>query len=252
MLYCRVRFDIGIDIYVFILYVLSGMGQEIQSIFLFEAIEKAIQTYIFETSRKTLSAHMSKYTIHLVAMAITVLAAIAWLPFVLLAPSAKKLHPAARVMGAIAGVIAIYVALQRDTYLPFLGDTALPASLLQATSPVNGNVSMTLTGLPPHAKVVYWAALPRTRAADGSMTNPAEPVGPIQAYGEYTNGGVTIVRHDGTALLTFVCPQSYHINRIGFDKILPKHVHYRYELAGSSGSPGMMSRVFTQKVNCDA
>ena len=171
------------------------------------------------------------------AILLVVLSSIAWL---FVAFIKTDLHIGVRLILAVIGAVALIVAMQRDLYLPFLGEMALPAQLLNPM-PTRGNVSMILRNVPKNAKIVYWAALPGNRASN-------ENNGPVEAYGEYVNGGIVSAGGDGTATLTFDCPQSYTVNRLGFDKVLPKHVHYRYEVQGKNG---MMSRIHTQNVTCD-
>lgn len=181
---------------------------------------------------------MSKQVVWMVAVAIVVLSSISWIGVAFIR---ADLNIFLRIILVVVGVVALLVGIQRDLYLPFLGETVLPAHLL-ISSPANGNVAMVLRNVPANVKVLYWAALPSRPAVPGAL-------GPKEAYGEYVNGGVVMSRADGTAAITLECPQSYTVNRLGFDKVLPKHVHYRYEVVGKTG---IMSRVFTQPVKCAA
>lgn len=142
-----------------------------------------------------------------------------------------------RIVMIIIGILAILVMANRDVYLPFLGPCAIPSSALPLTES-RGNVTMTLSNLPPNTKVIYWAA------------NPSKKNGknPWSAYKNYANGGVTMSDDRGNATLSLMCPQRYTINRLGFDKLLPKHLHYRFE---SKEYPGMLSRVYTEDIDCD-
>jgi uncharacterized membrane protein YuzA (DUF378 family) len=59
----------------------------------------------------------------------------------------------------LVGVAILFVAMDRDTYLPFLGPMVAPCSVLQDQSPPGAtkNIKVTVT---PHTKVLYWAAEP--------------------------------------------------------------------------------------------
>jgi hypothetical protein len=138
----------------------------------------------------------------------------------------------------IVGAFSVYLLSNRDMYLPFLGETVFPLGILNVTEQ-KGNVHFKLANLPPNTNVVYWAALPKKNEA---MALPSK------AYGNYENGGVVASDHQGNAHLSFECPQSYVVGRLGFKHILPKHVHYRYQLPQKKG---ILSRVFTEKISCE-
>lgn len=128
----------------------------------------------------------------------------------------------------------LYLGLRRDTYLPFLGQTVLPPTLLKADAvPENANSQATIE-LPwakDGTKVLYWAASPAKEVVST----------PKLAYAEYSNSGIAIVK-DGKATLKFVCPAKYNVG--AFDKTLNKHVHYRIVK-----EDGMLGRVKTTWVS---
>lgn len=140
-----------------------------------------------------------------------------------------------KVLFFFALLAVIYLGLQRDTYLPFLGQTVLPPTLLKSDAvPENAN-SQAIVELPSvkdGTKVLYWAA------------NPAKEVvtTPQLAYAEYSNSGITIVK-DGKATLKFICPAKYNVGT--FNKTLNQHVHYRIVKDN-----GMLSRINTTWVSC--
>jgi hypothetical protein len=82
---------------------------------------------------------------------------------------------------------AVVLAIQRDTYLPFLGHTVMPEPITGFTQ-AETLISKKISGLPPNVKVMYWAALPSETVID----NPSD------AYGDYSNQGVTKTDDNGT------------------------------------------------------
>jgi hypothetical protein len=142
-----------------------------------------------------------------------------------------------RIVMMIVGILAVIIMPNRYMYLPFLGQTALPASVLQDTEP-KGNVILALDRLPPNIKVIFWAASRDFDADDKKVI-----IGPRRAYDASVNGGITTSNDAGVAHVTIFCPQKYSVNRLGIDKVLPRHIHFRYELPG-----GLFSSVQTLQV----
>jgi uncharacterized membrane protein YuzA (DUF378 family) len=132
----------------------------------------------------------------------------------------------ARIVFVAVGVAAALVAGRRDTYLPFLGETVMPCSLLQERIPDHADTQVTVHSLTPGAKVLFWAAEPETAG-----------LGRIQdwrkAYLEYSNAGVTTADADGRAILRIRKPQSYKVPVKG---PLVAHVHWR--VCGADGLLG--------------
>jgi hypothetical protein len=165
-------------------------------------------------------------------MFVILLSSTAWLFIGLLA---GDLNWFLRIALILIGILPLLVMPKRDTYLPFLGDMALPSSALSATK-LEGNVLIQLVNLPPNSKVIYWAANPGT----DPKTSPKK------AYAGHFNGGVSITDNKGTAQIAISCPQNYTVNRFGIDKVLPKHVHFRYELPDKNG---LFSRIETKLID---
>jgi hypothetical protein len=140
-----------------------------------------------------------------------------------------------RLVMVIVGVLALIIMPNRDMYLPFLGETALPASVLQDTVP-RGNVILALDNLPPNSKVIFWAA---------NEAPPHSIQGPSEAYDNSLNGGIATASEEGVAHVTLYCPQQYKVSRLGIDKVLPRHIHFRYEVPWKKG---MFSSVQTLQV----
>lgn len=134
----------------------------------------------------------------------------------------------------IASVVAVGVfAVRRDYFLPFLGDTVMPCSLLgEERAPEGADTSVRVDVGRPGATVAYWAA-----------EHNGEGVNPWVAYREYSNAGVAKADADGWATLRVRRPVAYATPGV-FSPQLPEHVHYRV----CSAVPGMMERVETVPV----
>lgn len=131
-------------------------------------------------------------------------------------------------------IAAIYLASQRDTYLPFLGNCVLPPTMLKENATPEHANTQAIVDIPwavDGTKVIYWAA------------NPSKEVilKPRIAYHGFENSGITTVK-DGKAILKLECPANY---QVGYGKELNKHVHYRIVK-----NNGMLGRVHTKWVDC--
>lgn len=113
-----------------------------------------------------------------------------------------------------AAVAAIWLAIRKDSYLPFLGETFLPPSALLVASPDYADTSVVVAVDPRAARVVYWAPnnQPGTTASS-----------PQEAYGKFENAGAAVVV-DGKATLRVRTPGSY---KTPVGKLMRPHVHYR-------------------------
>jgi hypothetical protein len=121
------------------------------------------------------------------------------------------------VLAVLIALAAIWVGSQRDSYLPFLGESVIPCSVLSDKIPDHADVEVTVDHLKPGAKVIFWAAEPAT-----------EGLGKIKdwqhAYLELANAGVATVSAAGTATLRIRKPQPYTVPLMGR---LESHVHWR-------------------------
>jgi uncharacterized membrane protein YuzA (DUF378 family) len=123
----------------------------------------------------------------------------------------------ARIVYVVIGLAALYVAFQRETYLPFLGETVIPCAVLQAQVPEHADTDVAVHGLVPGAKVLYWASEPAT---DGlARINDWR-----KAYLEFANAGVAVVDEAGHVVLRIRKPQPYAVPLKGR---LEAHVHWR-------------------------
>jgi len=136
---------------------------------------------------------------------------------------------AARAIYGLIGFAALMIMFDRDTYLPFLGETVMPASVLAERLPAGASVAIKVR-VPPGSKVMYWAAEPATEGLE-LMKDWRE------AYQTFENAGVTHADSRGNAILKVRPPQAYSVP---FRGRLDPHVHYRV-----CHPDGMMGRVET-------
>ena len=130
-------------------------------------------------------------------------------------------------------ISALYLAFDRTTWLPFLGETVLPETLIPVKEHV-GKDKVTVK-VAPNTKVAYWAALPKSADRD----NDKDPTVDV-AYDGYTNSGVVMSDADGNAVLTFDKGSDYIVPS---GRTISSHVHYR-ELRGKYGIIGPVCSVF--------
>lgn len=134
-----------------------------------------------------------------------------------------------RIIFGLVGVAAIALLFHRDTYLPFLGETVMPCSVLAEKTPDGADTTVSIN-VEPGAKVLFWAAEPGME--------PLEQVNSWQeAYLKFANAGVTTADSNGLATLRVRHPQPYTVPLKG---TLQPHVHYRVCHGG-----GMMDPVQT-------
>ena len=144
-------------------------------------------------------------------------------------------------------VCALYLAFQRNTWLPFLGESVMPSALVPLkTNPGNTVVEVRVK---PEAKVVYWSAKPKdevtSKLKDEVTSKPKgevtmKPVEVKSAYDDYGNSGVTQANIDGIAKLSFNKGTDYQVPG---GKIIKSHVHYR-EMDLEYGMMGPVQTVY--------
>ena len=135
-------------------------------------------------------------------------------------------------------LIAIWVGIKRETYLPFLGECVIPHTVLKNGSNVVGDKLVELTIDAPEAKqIVWWGS--NQYNPEQSDINTA-----LKAYGDYMNSGVTEVVN-GIAKIAFLCPQEYTVKKHFVTKTLKKHIHYR-----EVNNTGMIGAIKTVNVDC--
>jgi hypothetical protein len=148
---------------------------------------------------------------HLLAMGVLVVGSI------IVALFYTKRTLAAAALAVLTVMAALYVGFRRDTYLPFLGETVMPCSLLKETMPEHADTEVTVSGLEPGAKVLYWASEPATEGL-------ARIKDWQRAYLEFANAGVTRVDAAGHVTMRIRRPQPYTVPLKGR---LEAHVHWR-------------------------
>ena len=136
----------------------------------------------------------------------------------------------ARVIFGLVGLAALYVMFSRDTYLPFLGETVMPCSVLAEKTPDGADTTVHVN-VEPGAKVLFWASEPSADALKEINTWQ-------EAYLKFANAGVTTADSSGKALLRVRSPQPYTVPLKG---TIQPHVHYRVCRGG-----GMMDSVQTK------
>ena len=169
----------------------------------------------------------TRHLVYLVAIAVLVGGSI------LVALLQRRVTVAAAI-AILAAIAALYVGLNRDTYLPFLGEAVIPCSLLKEQIPEHADTEVTVSGLTPGAKVLYWAAEPSQEGLDHLKDWQ-------KAYLEFANAGVARVTADGHVVLRIRRPQPYTVPLKGR---LEAHVHWRVCKDG-----GMVGPVQTTPVN---
>lgn len=131
------------------------------------------------------------------------------------------------------GLAALSIAFYRDTYLPFLGPTVFPCTLVKDHTPSEADIRTSIK-LKPGVKVLFWAAEPETK--DLATINDWR-----KAYLGYNNSGVATADNDGNVTLAVRKPQPY---MVPFKGMLTPHIHYRV-----CGDNGMLGRVETIKLD---
>lgn len=122
-----------------------------------------------------------------------------------------SIHKIIYALFAISGII---LAIDRTTWLPFLGDAVMPSSLVPLKT--NAGDTSVEVHVEPGAKVAYWAA----KKPKGTDQVPLVQT----AYDDFSNSGVVVANDLGVATLSFdkgtdyVVPSGKHIS---------SHVHYR-------------------------
>lgn len=134
----------------------------------------------------------------------------------------------------LVGISALAIMFDRDTYLPFLGPTIVPCSVLETRDPPGATREVKLN-VGPNVKIIYWAAEPSSGEKLNSWKN---------AYLDYQNAGVAVSNGNGEAVLKIREPQSY---KVPFKGKLAPHVHYR--VCGNGNDAGWMGKINTVTLN---
>jgi uncharacterized membrane protein YuzA (DUF378 family) len=133
----------------------------------------------------------------------------------------------------LVGVAALSMLFNRDTYLPFLGETVLPCTTIPERVPPGATKELRVPA-PAGSKILYWAAEP-------AMEELKQIPDWQQAYNKYENAGVTTTDSTGIAILKVRNPQPYKVPLKGQ---LPPHVHFR--ICDGTGMLGRVKTVFVE------
>ena len=141
---------------------------------------------------------------------------------------------ASRIFFIVVALAALYVGVSRDSYLPFLGQTVMPSSILTERTPEKADLKVRILA-PKGRKVLYWASNPE-KDAKAPLKDWRE------AYGQFENAGVALAGDDGSALLQVQRPQSYWVPP---GRKLEPHVHYR--ICSDDGMMGPVRSLFIEE-----
>lgn len=136
-----------------------------------------------------------------------------------------------RIVYVLVGLAAVSIMFNRDTYLPFLGDTVLPCTTIPERVPPGATKELRVPA-PAGSKILYWAAEP---ALEELKQIPDWQ----QAYNKFENAGVTTTDSTGIAILKVRAPQPY---TVPFKGRIEPHVHFR--ICDGSGMLGRIKTVY--------
>ena len=130
----------------------------------------------------------------------------------------------------LAGIFAIFIAFNRDTWLPFLGKSVFP-SIFVPLKKIEGNTTITVN-VKPNVKVAYWASKPSLKEDQ-----------PVKlAYDDYSNSGVVMSDNNGVAIISINKGPGYYVPSGNYIK---SHVHYR-ELSDDYAMMGPVRTIYLQ------
>ena len=128
-----------------------------------------------------------------------------------------------KIIYILVALSAVKLMLDRDTWLPFLGKSVLPCSLIPMRE-IKGDTVVTVN-VKPNTRVAYWASLPQKSDVIPDV---------VTAYGDYSNAGVVMSDATGKAMLVINKGTDYDVRYRLFNKRIKRHVHYR-ELCDTFG-----------------
>lgn len=188
----------------------------------------------------------SQYVVHMILVALVLVGALNWgfhafgynLVEMLnrfLSGVFKRRLSLNTIIYVVVALSALVLAFQRDTWLPFLGDSVLPGAVVPEKK--NSGDTTVDVHVKPGAKVAYWAAKPDV---DGGADKSDDSVPKVRdAYAHFENSGVVIANDVGVATLVFNKGTSYIVPS---GKEIKSHVHYRE--FGEDGMMGPVQSVF--------
>lgn len=164
--------------------------------------------------------------IHLITMALIIVGSLVMAGMGLVSTRSTV----SRVVYALIIIAALSVALRRDIYLPFLGTTVMPCSILEERVPEHADTEVSLHGITPGAKVLYWATEPATKGL-------ATIADWRRAYLDFANAGVAVADAGGHVMLRIRKPQPY---TVPMGRRIESHVHWR--VCGADGLLGPVQK----------
>ncbi len=135
----------------------------------------------------------------------------------------------------LIGLAALYFIFDRDYYLPFLGECAVP---IGTQKPIENLKQIKLSGLPPNTKIIYWGAKYSSQVIEN----------PFEAYKDYSNSNIGTTDNNGDIIVELECPSEYLVPKFGFKRKLKRHIHYRFELPKYKG---LFSKVYTKYLDSE-
>jgi len=199
----------------------------------------------------------SQYVVHMILVALVLVGALNWgfhafgynLVEMLnrfLSGVFKRRLSLNTIIYVVVALSALYLAFQRETWLPFLGDSVLPGAVVPEKK--NSGDTTVDVHVKPGAKVAYWAAKAQESSvgtessvgADKPVNGADKPVPKVRdAYAHFENSGVVIANDAGLATLVFNKGTSYIVPS---GREIKSHVHYRE--FGEDGMMGPVQSVF--------
>ena len=127
--------------------------------------------------------------------------------------------PINNIIYIVVALAAIKLAVDKTTWLPFLGVNVLPSNLIPLTKPPNDtNKKINIKTL-PNKKIVYWASLPSIKSESPTGLPDVE-----SAYADYSNSGVIMSNDKGEATIEIKVGSDYIVPS---GRVISRHVHYR-------------------------
>jgi uncharacterized membrane protein YuzA (DUF378 family) len=120
--------------------------------------------------------------------------------------------PIDKIIYIFVALAGISLAVRKNTWLPFLGWTVFPSSLLEVKNPDKFDTKIKIK-TKPNVKIIYWAAT--------GKGNPNQDV--LTAYNN-KNNGIVFSDSNGIAEFNILEGDSYIVPS---GKQIPKHIHYR-------------------------
>ena len=150
-----------------------------------------------------------------------------------------KLIPGIFYLYIMISVAVIYFLFKRNYYLPFLGRTVYPCNKKEEIKipSIEGKgkpeSKKTVQTPYPNTSIIYWAAWPGKKKKKT----------PKNAYKKFENSGIARSDKKGKVTFEYYKPVGYSVNRLGFEKELKPHIHYRACLGN-----GLLSQIETEDV----